>query len=220
MEFDAIVKLLQEKGIKIVRKNGEIFKDERNTPNIPPYDHYAVIYENSKWYYVFSKIERVSEPIITKLKRFDNEKEALKYLFLKCLSNYFLLNSILPSVNGNIIDWNIDVILNVLKSNNIPEQYLSYDNKINKNSMYYYKDRLWFFSYIGKSGQIIAESTNGFGEQEKNHFLSGSINYIYLLFLLDEYEKELTERNFPYTFSDIDRADYLGLSSKLDPHLF
>jgi hypothetical protein len=212
MKLEDMIQLLEEKNIKIVVSDREIWHDERTTDYIPPYDHYAIIKENGKWCYVLSKVERVTKPETNILKEFDNEGSAIKYMFLKRLGFYFFKNVVSPQSDLSIEHWNFEIVLNELRKNDVPERYFSCNNKLNTNSIYYYyEDDLLFFGYLGHDGKLLTKS-KGFSEIEMNWTINAGFDYAYLIFLLDEYEKEINERGFEIRFNDRDRIGFLGLT--------
>jgi hypothetical protein len=213
MELDDAITLLKSIGIRIVEINGEIFHDETPNENMPFYDHYGIICDNGEWYYVFSKVERVTIPEVEKIKKFDSKNDAVKFLFLKCLHKYLLQEKILPAINPTINMWNMDAVKEFLITNNIPDTYFSYNNSISKNSMHYYKKDLLYFEYIGKNGEPLARSLCGFDHYEESDVWRGSILYISLLYMLDIFEHDMNKKGFSYQFDDIDRVNFLGMTA-------
>lgn len=212
MNTEQVIRLLGDKNIKIVNEGNKIFYDERIKNDIPLQNHYAILENGNKWVIGLVKVERVNIPEFTIENTFSCKEEALTYFFLFLLRKYYLNQYVYPARDRSISEWDINVILDVMKRNNIPQKYLSYNNIHNENSAYYYEhDGEWFRGYIGHSGELVAKNENGFNQEEKNWFLSLSLNDLYPLYLLDQYEQVLLEKQeIVRPFSDIERAQFLG----------
>lgn len=215
MRIEQVIDLLAEKGITIVKKDNIIYHDERVDTNIPLGNYYGIIYEEDKYKYCFVQQERKNIPQISIVKVFNREDEALTFFFLNRLKSYYVNTFVIPSRDYSIENWDINMVLNIMKKNNIPLKYLSYDNIKHDNSIIYYMmNNEWYRGYIGKYGQMVAKNIKG--QESKNRFFKLSLNDLYPLYLLDVYEEELLNKGrISHPFSDVDIANFIGYGMQI-----
>jgi hypothetical protein len=212
MKVEQLIRLLDEKSIKIVATNDVMKHDWRDDLSVPLENYDAIIKQNSVYKFCKIRGERRKIPEIIVMRELSDEDEACNFFFLNRIFDYYIDKYVIPSRDYSIKHWEINTIIETMKKNNIPLHYLSYENNKKVNSIYYYmENNMWFHAFIGQTGEIIAKNPHGIREEEKDWFLSLCLNNIYPLYLLDNYEKELLEGNeISKPFSDIEKARFIG----------
>lgn len=210
LSLNQIIKLLDIKNIKVIADEAKIYIDERLSNNIPLENHYGVSIEGGSWSYCLYLLERRNVPEIQIIKQFQFREEALNYLFLKQLNHYYMNKYVVPNRQYDEKEWNMDVVFEEAKRLSIPLNYISFEKKINANSIYFVREKeLWYSGYINSKKCIIHRTQNGIDDQE--WFLSLSMNKVYPLYLFDLYTKELKESGeVVQDFTDEDKLIFLG----------
>ncbi|ALS02414.1 hypothetical protein ATZ33_13765 [Enterococcus silesiacus] len=196
-----IIKLLAEKDILVVEEDNKLYVDDRKDKSIPLENHYGISIEHGKWSYFLYKLEKRNTAEIEVLKQFENKEIAENYLFFKELNNYFLFEIVIPNRNYDIDNWTIETVKEDMARLKIPQSYFSYVNKINSNSIYFFEEHgFWYQGYINNDRKLIFKTEPGTSDSE--WLLSLYANEVYVLYLVDLYEKELLERKIisdPFT---------------------
>lgn len=201
LSHENIIKLLAEKDILVVEEDNKLYVDDRKDKSIPLENHYGISIEHGKWSYCLYKLEKRNTAEIEVLKQFENKEIAENYLFFKELNNYFLFEIVIPNRNYDIDNWTIETVKEDMARLKIPQSYFSYVNKINSNSIYFFEEHgFWYQGYINNDRKLIFKTESGTSDSE--WLLSLYANEVYVLYLVDLYEKELLERKIisdPFT---------------------
>lgn len=201
LSHENIIKLLAEKDILVVEEDNKLYVDDRKDKSIPLENHYGISIEHGKWSYCLYKLEKRNTAEIEVLKQFENKEIAENYLFFKELNNYFLFEIVIPNRNYDIDNWTIETVKEDMARLKIPQSYFSYVNKINSNSIYFFEEHgFWYQGYINNDRKLIFKMESDTSDSE--WLLSLYANEVYVLYLVDLYEKELLERKIissPFT---------------------
>ncbi|MGY3778095.1 hypothetical protein [Isobaculum melis] len=210
LTLNKIVKLLNEKSIKVIVTEDKIYIDNRLDESIPIENHYGISIQDGKWSYCFYVLERKNNIQTEVLKSFINKEEAENYLFLQQINKYFINNYVIASRNHEIENWTIELVRKEMKRVGIPSNYLSYGSEIFSNSILYSNESgKWYSGYINTNNELIYKTKCGNDEQD--WFLSLYGNDVYILYLFDIYQSELLDKKEVLRpFSDKEKLIVLG----------
>jgi len=209
MELELAKKLLAEKNLILVEEENNIYHDNRVNLSIPLENHYAIRNIENQWNFCFIQLERRTIPKIEKIRPFKNKSDAITYLFLYLLRDYFFDKYIVPSRDrGYPINSLQSLKLKMLELG-IPDNYICEKENLKKHSICFYEtENGWFEGFVGEKNKIIAASRGCFPEGD--FFIDIRLDLIYGLYLLDNYRKEvLKNSNIVLSFNDSEIANYL-----------
>ncbi|WLR42594.1 hypothetical protein LC087_18235 [Bacillus carboniphilus] len=186
-------------GIKILFKNGCIKEDKGGY--YPSYNQ--IEKENDGWYYSFMNSETRPRPEREEVKQFKDEKEAIKYFFIKLLDEYFLHDiSRTPVADVN----SVRELEQFFHSIGVPDEYYSC-SVIRPQEMYgEIIDDKMRVNYIDKNNQ--KKFSSPLVDIKKGFTALSRITY--RLYLIKELEKQYLKRKMlTESFTDDDILVFL-----------
>lgn len=196
--------ILNNEGIRTQINNKDIYEIVGQGEN-----YYKLQYLDNKYYYCFVKRERQTSPENIVLAEFDDEISALKYFMINELSRYYF-NKAQTIVSDNI---NVFIetdtikeedIKNILLLNNIPNNYLSFINNINQDSILLEKLHDGWFTYY-----LDDNMKKAFGSKVACSMLEGYIRALRECIMLFYFYNFVSKYKLDIEFTIRDKATYL-----------
>jgi len=204
-----LVELLKEKGMRIIIAKDKIYHDYRIVADTPLYSYEGISLISNKWSLCIFDKER-SNGEMEVLKQFSSKEEAITYWFIRKIYRFFMDSFVIPSRNREIKNWTVNTVVEEMKRIGIPLTYLSYGDKVNKNSILFSKENdKWLSGYVNHKEELVFKTNNG--TSDDNWYLSLFGNRIYTLYLFDLYTEELNKREINIKkITDQERLILLG----------
>ncbi|SDZ50632.1 hypothetical protein SAMN05421736_11536 [Evansella caseinilytica] len=147
MDINQLIKICNELGIKIVVSNGIVREDKGYYEN-----YHQVEKKGDNWYYSIMNFEGRQEPELKDIKEFIDEKEAIKYYFIKILYQFYF-ETIFPS-NNPVFEINtIEGLKSYFKKLGIIEDYYSLNVIKPQSVLAEFIDNKIVVSYIDEKNQ-------------------------------------------------------------------
>lgn len=194
--------MLIQNTVKMLGEHGKsyITHDHCIKEDLPPYENcYQMKSEDGKWRYSLVIAERKNIPEYRRIKEFNTEEEAAKFLFLDHLSSIYFSNYVSPFIKShqqlriNREELIEEKFYQILKEAHVPSRYICFDGaKTCTNCLMAEQENgHWILSYKGRFGVAVSSSRPLTG-RDANFYL---FKAVYLLWLFDTKAKILLEKH-------------------------